>query len=342
MIVEPASIHSRSPLRRLLRVTSFVAPVALLLVVIGAGLAGPKPAPRADATAASDDASAASTASPRAPMTAAPVPAGLAAAPDFPAAYASLPALRPSEALADRASPGGPAAVLAVTGFLGIGALPSRCSAPMITFGAWCERTGTLSETRLGPPGGTSAGRPPHLHATIPAGVILPVDVVASGAGGEDIPVVVVGRFAPAGSCAANPRSCDQGFVIERVVWADGATTDEQPLIEPGRDAFTALAPTTAADAVGATLVSVLARPATITRLDPVAGAVAERLRPRPALVWYVRELVDLDTPTPSIRWALFDPVQGGRLATGPSTVPVKAAAAQPNGSGTPQASPAG
>ena len=45
MIVQPTPTNPRSPIRRALRVIGLTMPPLLLVIVVGAGLAGPKPEP---------------------------------------------------------------------------------------------------------------------------------------------------------------------------------------------------------------------------------------------------------------------------------------------------------
>jgi hypothetical protein len=343
MIVEPASIHSRSPLRRLLRAAGFVAPIALFATIVTAGLLGPKPAQdaRVDASASAD-----AGVSPSAAPTASPVattigPLITPSAAGFPARYRTLAAVLPSAVVEVRASAGGPPAMVLVAGYLALAGQPSGCASPMITDGAWCDRFGTLFEST--PAGGLGIGaRPPHLHVTIPAGVVLPTSVTSPGAASVGfVPVELIGRFAVPGSCRADPQACDQGFVVERLLWAGGSEAALQPLLEPRQGAGLSLTPPVSSDANVVTLVAVLARPATVARLDAAAGAVAERLKSPTTLVWYLRDVILADDGALMPRWLLLDPNTGTLLATAPSDSPPVAVAA-PRSTPQPSAAPQG
>ena len=340
MIVEPASVHSRSPLRRLLRAVGFVAPVALLATIVAAGLLGPKPAQdaRVDASA-----SALAVVSPSAAPTASPAPRSSAtslrppSAEGFPETYRTLAAQLPSAVLAARASTGGPPAMVVAAGYLAVSGQPSGCVSPMVTSGAWCSRLGTLFESP--PVGGQGAGslgaggsRPPHLHVVIPAGVVLPASVTSPGAASAGaVPVELIGRFAVTGSCGGAAQACDQGFVVERVLWAGGSSEALQPLLEPTQGAGLSLTPPVTRDANVVTLVAVLARPATEARLDPAAGVAAARIKSQATPVWYIRDLILADDGSLLPRWLLLDPYTGTLLATAPSDSPPVALAAPPS-----------
>jgi hypothetical protein len=315
MIVEPASLHSRSRRRRLLRAVAVVLPLALLGVVVAAGVLGPKSATTEDGPPAAD------LASPSGSATAGAASPGTqpdAAQVRFPAAYHSLPALRPSQALAARASAAGPPSVLVVAGFLDVAASGDRCTAAWSPGDAWCNRLGTLSDAPFASRVGSSGGPPPHLHVTLPAGVVLPSGIRAGAA----VPVVAIGQFEVPGSCAANRGSCEYGFVVERVVWVDGAEAALQPLREAvrGPDATAAPPETPRPDVLQ--LMAVLAPPTVVTQLDPVAGAVAARLKKGSQVIWYVRDVVLARDGSRLPRWVLLDPVDGAFLATAPSDVP--------------------
>jgi hypothetical protein len=312
MIVEPASIHSKSPLRRLGRAAGFVAPVALLLAVAWAGLSGPKPAPSPGVDAS---ASAEAAVSPSAAPTQPPVPAVAAV---FPMNVGSLAVHTPSSAVAERRQPAGVASIVAVAGYLAISDPAARCVEPGSTSGAWCDRVGLLFETpAAGPETGT---RGPHLHVTIAAGVQLPPDVTATAraAATGSTPIVVLGDF-DTPRCVGEAGSCDRGFVIERLVWANGGAVPLPALVASGVESD-ATGPPEAADARVIPLLAVLARPATIAQLNPTAGAIAGRVPELRGPLWYVRDVILAQDGYLIPRWVLFDPLTGKLLATAPVT----------------------
>jgi hypothetical protein len=325
MIVEPASLHPRSRRRRLLRAFAVLVPLTLLGVVVVAGALGPKPAPTVDAPAAD-------LASPGASATAGPASPG--ARPDaaqvrFPATYRSLPTLRPSQALAARASAGGPPSVLVVAGFLEVAASGDSCTAAWSPADAWCNRLGTLSDAPFESRTGSSGGPPPHLHVTLPAGVVLPSGIRA----GASVPVVAIGQFQVPGSCGANRGSCEHGFIVERVVWVNGTEAALQPLREATRGADASAVPPVPSRPDVLTLLAVLAPPTVVTQLDPVAGAVAARLKRDSEPIWYVRDVILARDGSRLPRWVLLDPIDGAFLATAPSDVPpVPTSPAAPQG----------
>ena len=329
MIVEPASIHSRSPIRRLLRAAAFGAPVALLVTIVAAGLLGPKPAqdPRVDASASALAVVSPSAAPTRSPLSS--VPATRVMPPSlegFPTTFRSVAAWPPSAVLAAHLSADGPPALALVAGYLALSGDPTHCASPMITIGAWCDRQGALFQEPTTDGLAANGFRPPHLHLIIPAGVVLPSTVTGSAAVTGALPVEVLGRFAIAGSCRLDPAACDQGFVVERLVWASGSDLALSPLLEPGQGADISLTPPAAASQSVVTLLAVLARPATIARLDPVAGAAAVRMASIEGFskgpVWYIRDVVIADDGSLLPRWLLLDAFTGNLLATAPSDLP--------------------
>jgi hypothetical protein len=88
-------------------------------------------------------------------------------------------------------------------------------------------------------PGSRYGGIGPHLHPDVPVGVRVPLPVVQASAGSSHpLQVVVVGRFVadePA-SCAGSGRDCGEGFVIERIAWADGKEYSRIVTIDPALD----------------------------------------------------------------------------------------------------------
>jgi hypothetical protein len=191
----------------------------------------------------------------------------------------------------------------------------------MITFGAWCIRAGTLYESPRAGSLNAAGSRPPHLHVTVPAGVVLPPGASsASGSPAGSVPVVAVVRFATGGTCAASPAGCDRGFIVERLVWVDGTDVPLQPLIEPGQGAgLDASAPEPDNPEI-LPLAAVLARPATVSRLDAAAGTAAQRATSLRGPVWYVRDVILARDGALLPRWLDLDPLSGRLLATAPLT----------------------
>ena len=302
MIIEPTPTGPQSPLRRGLRLAGLVLPVALLATAVGAGFLGQSP----------EAASPVATGEPEAvaPDDAArgPVVAALAGSP-LPDTFDGLPAISTAELLAVR-SGGVVPVVVAVTGFLRVDGAADDCDAlPGGPLGPWCERRGSLAD-RPWTSTGVAGGRQPHVHLSIPAGVRLPERVATSrdepGEGG--VRVLVVGRFAVgAEPCAGPSRACDDGFVVERFAWADGARLGLTPLVdtrlEPGTRRPNPFHAITGERTLP--MAAILAWPEGVARLDPAAGAPAADGPPSEP-VWYVRVL-DRDGETgPGFRWLLL------------------------------------
>ena len=348
MIIEPTSVHSRSPLGRALRAAGLLAPALLLAVVAGVGLAGPKPTPSPElpslallATPTTPTPSATAVTSPSTGLPPDPAAAQLA----FPSQFRTILARRPSEVLAARMAGEAPE-VSVVAGYLGISWLDLACKdAPLGAAGPWCERRGTISDAPFATLGNTAlGGRPPHLHVTFPIGVQVPGAVAATEGqtAGSSVPALVVGRFSPSSSCTADPQACDQGFVVDRVVWANGLDYPLTPLIEPQLgsrprpDPFIVPA---RLDAVP--LLGVLALPNTVASLDAGAGAIATKGPPSKP-VWFLRVVVGIGSgvgtstgpgvraDSPLVGWLLVDEPGLVLLASGPASVPAGATAAVP------------
>jgi len=340
MIIDPTPVHSRSPWRRALRVAGLAAPAVLLVAAVGAGLAGPKPTPPADAPslalASPSDTTGTSAASalPFVAPTLGPISAQVA----FPTQFHSIPVLRPSEVVTSRVA-GATSDVVVVAGYLGIDWIDLTCKD--VTLGAtgpWCERRGIILDAPIVSPGNSGpGGRPPHLHLTFPIGVRVP-DAVAATAGatpGTTVPAVVIGRFAAGSSCADNLQACDQGFVVDRVAWAAGVDYPLTPLVDPRLSASRRANPFPAADRLGAIpLEGVLAWPDTIASLDPEAGAAAAKV-PRSEPIWFLRVIIGIGTGVgtstgaaagvwpmeliPRTAWVLLDEPRMQVIASGPA-----------------------
>jgi hypothetical protein len=351
MIIEPTSIHSRSPLRRALRAAGLLAPALLLAVVAGVGLAGPKPTPSPElpsltllASPGTPAPGATAVTSPTAGLPQDPAAAQLA----FPTQFRTILARRPSEVLAARMA-GEPPEVAVVAGYLGISWLDVACKdAPLGAAGPWCERRGTISDAPFATLGNTGlGGRPPHLHVSFPIGVWVP-DAVAATEGqtaGSTVPALVVGRFSPSSSCSGQ-QACDQGFVVDRVAWANGLDYPLTPLIDPRLDSGRRADPFTVAARLNAVpLQVVIALPATIASLDAEAGAAAAS-GPASKPVWFLRVVVGIGSgvgtsagpgvriDSPRVAWLLLDEPRLRILASGPAVTPAGVTAVLPLAAG--------
>jgi len=357
MIFEPTPTNPRSPARRALGLAAIVLPVALFAGVLGAGLLGPKPEPPAPAPSAVPAASA-TTASPSPDVSGAPVAVGSAA----PASPSGLRSQGPPAAVAahgaggDSAFPAAVAnlrvsdvpgvlrarregrgqAVVAIAGFLRAWADPSQCRNPVPGLpGGGCERTAILAEVSWSNPGSeVFSGIGPHIHAVIPAGVVIPDTAV--GPAVTDInppPVVAIGHFAPGPSaCPGDDPACEETFTIERVAWASGQRLAlgrqvATPLVASGTDPMVTDPALTTGRAIGpltTLLRTVLVEPRELASVDAVAATAVRSVGTR-GPVWYVRGLdvpYDplLDPPygrkAAAIRWAVLS-LRGKVIASG-------------------------
>src|SRR5450631_2901691 len=145
MIVEPMSVHSRSPFRRGLRAIALATPLVLLVAVVGVGIAGPKPAPPDALLAPPASPSASGTIAPPAPSPSASGNPGTAQV-AFPDSFGGMVALRPSEVVAARLA-GTVPGVVVVAGFVDLDWVDLACKdVPLGAAGPWCERRGTIYE----------------------------------------------------------------------------------------------------------------------------------------------------------------------------------------------------
>ncbi|MCJ7711907.1 MAG: hypothetical protein MUQ32_13880, partial [Chloroflexi bacterium] len=192
MIVEPTPTNPRSPVRRALSLAGLALPVALLVAIVGAGAAGPKPEPESVAPDASHRAVAeepsafpAPAASPTAPAT---VTAPTGPGPGFPTGAAGLPVHSVPEAQGLLAT--GDGLPIAVAGFLeGLRADDTCAAATGDTRGPLsplCDRRARL--VMIGDFGWRSGV---HLHLRFPPGVRLPA-VFEDASPDGPIPVVIV------------------------------------------------------------------------------------------------------------------------------------------------------
>ncbi len=319
MIVQPTSTNPRGRLGRTLRIAGLVLPPALLVVIIGAAIAGPRP-----------EATVAPSAPPATPATERPAPPAVAQA-RFPTAAAGLAVRSVAEAqpLLARAD-GQP---VAVAGWLGeLQPDPGCATAAGDTRGILsplCARTLRLEAT---PPGTASRG---HVHVHVAPGVRLPPPFEWPGAEHADpVPVVLVGRAAtPDADCTRSTRGCDEQLALDLVTWAGEAPFTPGVVFDAGLEVpppsiayrYRAEAESLAIGWSGTILVSAVVRPATVAAIDPEAAAALDRA-PRPAgLVWYVRGLETTYGPgrfppgdyPPRERWVVLDETTGLPVTTG-------------------------
>jgi hypothetical protein len=313
MIVQPASLGPRSRPRRVLRVVALVAPVVLLVGVIGLGVLGPSPAPPPVPPPAEP---AIAVANPTIGPSTAPVE--VPAVPVFPATIAGLDVHGVHWTLEARSRGIARGGVLAVAGYFAVGEQPPACpGAGLGIVVPFCERTGILAE---GPWSGTTAGEtdlPPfHLHPQIPYGVRVPYLAAAGGVDGA-LPVILLARFddARAEACIPEGRHCGQELVVERIAWVDGdafpRTITVDPAVSggpPGAEVERRGAEATAALARGAyPLLAVLLRPSTLADIDPeTAAALPTGALTTDDAVWYVRALHRTGEPT-RVDWLVLE-----------------------------------
>ncbi len=329
MIVRPASTNPRGPVRRALRIVGLTVPPLLLVIVVGAGLAGPKPEPAIPE--ASRLAVAPSIPAPTAPSR--QTPAG--PLPSFPTVAANLEVLSVPAAKPRLAGPTGQP--IAVAGYLSDVSGPAECTAAegdtRRLLSPLCER-----DARLIVADRDATDARAHLHVRIPPGVRLP-PVFEDTDPDDPMPVVLVGRAEdPDAPCTTSTRGCGERFVADLVSWADGAPFDPGPVFDTGLEAPLASfayrgldeAKTLARGWSGTILVTALVRPRTVAEIDPAAAA-AMAAGPRPGeLVWYVRALETGYDPSryplgyapPRLSWAVLDATTGVTLARGPAADP--------------------
>ncbi len=351
MIIEPVPTSPRSPRRRVAQLAGVVAPVALLALIIGGGLLGATGTPAGVAPgtgATAGDRGAAGD-----PLTTDPGSAAATRPPDgrparsdgstgFPTVVAGLPVHSVVDALATH-DDHDPERLFAVAGYLGVLDPPADCEGgPLGPLGPVCERIGVLAQVPWSFSGGAAfAGLGPHLHPRFSIGMSLPAGIsrTTSEARGAPIPVVVIGRFdIPPGDCSPDADPCDARFLADGVAWADGAPTRVRPMLDAGLDARPAdlmlrnerVAEIAAIGWSGTILEIALVRPATVSSIDPSAGAaLAAALAaasPPAGLVWYVRGLetgygsvgYPFGHAPPRLTWVVVDDVTGAVLARSP------------------------
>jgi hypothetical protein len=176
-----------------------------------------------------------------------------------------------------------------------------------------------------------------HLHPQFPPGVSLwgiDVNKVAPSSRGllngpiEPVPVVLIGRLQDprVGPCPANGRDCNESFVVERLVWADGAWLI-RPVVEAVGPDLTGLDATQsrqiALDAFpGPSIVlsQALVPGSMLERLDPVAAA-RSALASGVDQLWYLRVMLPAPNdlvPVRSVRWITIDGGNGSILGSQP------------------------
>jgi hypothetical protein len=321
-----------------------MAPVVLLVAVVGGGLVGQagddRPAPSPPAASAR----VAEAPSPNATTTI-PTPgvAGIDGnpgvddgVPAYPRVVANLRVLTVPEAL-DLRSAAIPDRPVAIAGYLGIPTPATDCPGSAGGLGPLCGRRGILAEQPWVTRGaGIFASLGVHLHPDFPVGVLLPDAVERStrAVGGDPVPVVLVGRFQPDGrACRAVGPPCEARFLVDRVMWADGEALAAGVVVDTGVDTLPTEWTLVHADdarvaAVGWTgtpLVTALVRPATIALVDRPAWLALREAPPTAGLVWYVRGLDIGYDPTryplgqspPRLSWAIVDDVSGEVIVRG-------------------------
>ncbi len=255
----------------------------------------------------------------------------LAVSPAFPDRFEMLTTMAPSKVVAARGT-GSLREVVAVAGFLKVQPGDACAEAALGPLGPWCQRHGIIADaswTETGTDG--FSGIPAHLHAAIPVGVRLPdrVTHMATATGGSPVPVIAVGRFPAGSTCRGSPRECEDGFVIDRITWADGDRVGLTPLAEPRLTSSDRRANPfmSALGDAQVPLLAVLAWPRTIGFVDPSASAAAALGEPAEP-VWYVRvlDVVSLGAPSPgippSVRWMLLDEPRMRVIAMGTPSAP--------------------
>jgi len=300
MIVQPTPTSPPSRRVRARRAALLVPPV-LLVLAVGAGFAGHRPATRVP--------TAALQASALPGGSGAPAVGGLAAE-GIPSQFGDLRAMTPSEDL-DGDTRLTAADAVAVAGYLGVDPAQSGCfDTPGSPFGPWCDRRGILAVSPWATTGATPF--PSHLRVHIPVGVRLPWEFEAGPAGtaSAQLPVLVVGRRSvPPAACQGwGPVVCDDELEIDRVAWAAGVQTGLTPLIDPRLSIERRPNPfMTALDAADSPLLGALVWPEDVWRLDSTAGGIASQgAAGQP--VWYLRVLDGARAPgmERQVRWMLL------------------------------------
>jgi len=325
MIVQPSSTNPRGPVRRGARILGLVTPLVLLVVVVGAGILGPRPEPPAPPP------SAAAVVPPAPGPAASPGPlVALLPAPSFPTVAADLAVRSVPDAQVQLAqSTGQPIAVAGwLTDLQAVDACPMAKGDTRGPLAPICARRALLLVA-----GPANADPTVHLHVLIPPGVRLPA-AFEDGLPDPPMAVVLVGRAPAMGSpCTASPRGCGEQLTADRVMWADGAPFDPGPVFDAGLEVpppaiglrHLGDAETLATGWSGTILVAAVVRAGTLKAIDPGAYAAMASGRGSTGLVWYVRGLetaydadhYPLDRAPPRLSWVVLDEATGVLLARG-------------------------
>lgn len=341
MLIEPVGVGHRGRGARARTVTAIAAPFILLLAVVATGAMARPAATLADIGVSSPPASAASTTAPRASPTLGDDDAGVTIA--IPSRVLGLPARAVRDAVADRRAGVTGDALIAIRGYLTIWPVLADCIDTLpspSTDPAWrCERRAVLRDDPTpvltdasGSPVWRGVDGGPHLHPTIFPGVSMgAADPAPTGSGdaagpgergGESVravPVIVIGRFDDArlADRRASARHVNEGFVIERLAWADGRWQDLRfarfvPYAVNDLDVRTARALTAEALPGGTVILSQnIVRPGMLAGLSLDASAAVRGLVPASTdRLWFVRAMT---RTTPTIT-ALADAVGPRRL----------------------------
>jgi hypothetical protein len=354
MQVQPTPIGPRSRASRLRLIALLAAVPAILVTVVATGLAGragepdgpsavATPTPAASAVVAglpSPDARV--SASPREPAATGlrPVLQGFA----FPETALGIPVWDVRHAMAAHRQ-GEASGLVAVRGWLTIGPSPVSCikpSAPPTVTEVSHARFFCRREAFLGGPGGRGAQEGDResgqgssslassglqLPQWVLPGTPLPASIEPPFAHDERqlIPVVVVGRFDDERVvyCPAGGYGCQEGFVIESVVWMSGRWQESRSALEPGlesaQDSGALIERRTQAVSLlpgaGPLLAEALMAPEALPAVEPAAwsaAAIAE------GPVWLMRAVVPSERGSfgRDVGWIVIEDRTGRVLAS--------------------------
>jgi hypothetical protein len=345
--VEPIQSLSPPGKRRARRSTAVTvgAPLALLVVVVGAGFAGRLGAVATGDAAGRPGIAAAADVGPdrtAAPGRSTEAANRSAAAVRFPETALGLRVHPVDEVVASFQSGALESGAVAVSGWLTIRPVVAACLLEMATGmrpAALCAREtilvaspeplldvrGTQDTTRLRPAG-------PHLHPVALPGVSL------RQLGGRQynglttalmpVPVVLVGHVGDARlpECRPTGRHCGERFALERIVWVDGETTASRAQIATVPASAKLSTTADRSERIGrsvsgarAVLNELLVASDALDLVDPAADAALEGATTAP--VWYVRFLrAPAGTRADGrheVWWAVLDDASGAVIATG-------------------------